>query len=81
MVFPGTNLPGLPAAVVVRFDGPSRRAAPPFGSVKFLDTTVLPGTVTLDLFGHEVELLPRTLIVDKREHPWSSGQRIELPAR
>jgi hypothetical protein len=81
LVFPGTNAPALAEPVSVRFDGPARRDAPPFGRVKFLDTTVLPGTVTFDLFGHEVELLPRTLIVDKREEPWSAGLRLELPAR
>lgn len=81
LVFPGTNLPAPKAPVLVRFDDPARVAAVPFGRVKFLDTTVLPGTVTLDLFGHEIELLPRTLIVNKREHPWRNGERLELPAR
>lgn len=81
VVFPGTNLPALKAPVLVRFDDPARGAAVPFGRVKFLDTTFLPGTVTFELFGHEIELLPRTLIVDKQEHPWRSGERIELSAR
>src|ERR1035437_5564679 len=31
----------------------------PFGKCVFMDTTFLPGTVTFDLFGHEIELLPR----------------------
>ncbi len=77
--FPGTNLARPVAGVTVRFDDPARRLAVPFGQVKFLDTTFLPGTVTFDLFGHEVELLPRTLILDKREHPWRSGDRWRLP--
>jgi hypothetical protein len=81
VVFPGTNLTGANAPVTVRFDEPTRSEMVPFGRVKFLDTTFLPGTVTFDLFGHELELLPRTLIVDKREHPWRSGARLELPAR
>ena len=38
----------------------------------------MPGTVTMDLFGHEVELLPRTLIVNKKEVPWKSNTAIEL---
>ncbi|HWI58463.1 MAG TPA: hypothetical protein VNZ22_14660, partial [Bacillota bacterium] len=42
----------------------------PFGSCIFMDTTFLPGTVTLRLFSHEIELLPRTLIIDHQEHPW-----------
>ncbi len=81
LVFPGTNTPGLVAPVRVRFDEPGRREGLPFGQVKFLDTTFLPGTVTFDLYGHEVELLPRTLIVNRREHPWRSGAVIELPVQ
>jgi hypothetical protein len=34
--------------------------------------------VTFDLFGHEVELLPRVLIVNKREIKWNSQAKIEL---
>jgi hypothetical protein len=81
VVFPGTNLPPRGDVVTVTFDDPTRVAAVPFGRVKFLDTTFLPGTVTFELFGHEIELLPRTLIVNKREHPWRNGERIELSAR
>lgn len=81
IVFPGTNAPPLNQARTVRFDDPTRRDDVPFGRVKFLDTTVLPGTVTFDLFGHEIELLPRTLILNRREHAWRDGERIELPAR
>jgi hypothetical protein len=81
LVFPGTNVLSLSQSVTVRFDDPARRDVVPFGRVKFLDTTILPGTVTFDLFGHEIELLPRTLILNQREHAWRSGERIELPAR
>lgn len=77
LVFPAqTNAP-LPGPQTVRFDQPATRAIP-FGTVKFLDTTVLPGTVTLDLFGHEIEFLPRTLIIDKHEHPWRPARTITL---
>ena len=47
--------------------------AVPFGQVLFTDLTYLPGTVSFEVFGHEVELLPRTLIVDRQEVPWKSG--------
>lgn len=79
--FPGTNAPNQTTNVTLRFDDPDRRDAVPFGRVEFLDTTFLPGTVTLVLFGHEIEFLPRTLIVDKREEPWRAGARFDLPAR
>jgi hypothetical protein len=51
----------------------------PFGKCVFMDTTFLPGTVTFDLFGHEIELLPRALIIDRQEHSWQSGASITLP--
>jgi hypothetical protein len=50
----------------------------PFGKCVFIDTTFLPGTVTLDLFNHEVELLPRVLVIDRQEHPWLSESTITL---
>lgn len=50
----------------------------PFGKVIYEDLTFLPGVVTFDLFGHEIELLPRVLIVNKKEIPWKSGSIIEL---
>ena len=31
----------------------------------------LPGIVTMNLLGHEIELMPRTLVVDKKEVPWN----------
>ncbi|MCI0744412.1 MAG: hypothetical protein L0Y58_03300 [Verrucomicrobia subdivision 3 bacterium] len=64
----------LPQAVI--FDQPKRSI--PFGRVIYEDLTQLPGVVTFDLFGHEIELLPRALIVNKREVPWNSRPSIEL---
>ena len=57
------------------------RAVPfevPFGKCVFLDTTFLPGTVALNLSGHEVQLLPRVLTIDKVERPWRSGETISV---
>lgn len=50
----------------------------PFGKTKFEDLTYLPGSVAFDFFGHEVELLPRTLYLNKAEKDWESGARYEL---
>jgi hypothetical protein len=60
----------------VRFDVP--RKALPFGTNKFEDLTYLPGSVAFGFFGHEVELLPRTLYLNKKEHPWVSGTNMVL---
>jgi hypothetical protein len=59
----------------VAFDRPKHPV--PFGKVIYEDLTFLPGVVTFDLFGHEVELLPRVLIINKREISWTEA-RLEL---
>lgn len=56
----------------VHFDRPSKSI--PFGKTKFEDLTYLPGSVAFDFFGHEVELLPRTLYLNKKEQGWTSGK-------
>ena len=83
---PATNRP-----VTLLFDHP--RPVPyavPFGNCVFMDATVLPGTVAFQLFGHEIELLPRVLVLDRQEHPWLSetsitvsplGPAVPLPAK
>ena len=50
----------------------------PFGKVIYEDLTFLPGVVTFDLFEHEIELMPRVLVVNKKEVPWTSDRRVEL---
>jgi hypothetical protein len=50
----------------------------PFGKCVFMDTTFQPGTLTFQLFGHEIELLPRVLVLDQQEHAWQSGQIIAV---
>jgi hypothetical protein len=62
-----TNAPG-----VVEFKDP-KQLQTPFGRVRFHDLTYLPGTVTLDVYGHEVELLPRTLVLNTKEVGWTNG--------
>jgi hypothetical protein len=51
----------------------------PFGQCIFMDFISLPGTVAFRLFGHEIELLPRVLVIDHQEHPWRSDSKINLP--
>lgn len=63
-------------SAVIRFEGPLQTV--PWGTVVFSDTTYLPGTVTVQAFGHEIELLPRTLFLNRRAVAWQSGQTHEL---
>ncbi|MFN0069422.1 MAG: hypothetical protein ACKVYV_17515 [Limisphaerales bacterium] len=69
-----TAATNLPATVV--FDVPRR--APPFGTNVFEDLTYQPGNVTLHCFGHEVQFLPRTLVINRRERPWENHAAITL---
>src|SRR2546426_376073 len=66
----------------VLFDKPatSLPVPMPLGEVIYQDLRTLPGVVTFNFFGHEVELLPRVLIANKKEIPWKSGSVIELTA-
>ncbi|HEV8541142.1 MAG TPA: hypothetical protein VGR78_02010 [Verrucomicrobiae bacterium] len=57
---------------IVAFDAPLKPI--PFGQTKFEDLTYLPGSEAFNFFGHEVELLPRTLYLNKKEQPWVSGK-------
>ncbi len=74
IVFAGETLTNAPGMVL--FDVPQKPV--PFGKVKFEDLTYLPGTVTFDFFGHEIELLPRTLYINRKSHPWTSNGTITL---
>ena len=79
IIFRGAILP-TNAALEYTFDGP--RPVPyqvPFGKCLFMDTTFLPGTIAFDLFGHEIQLLPRVLTIDKKEQAWQPNLTIALP--
>jgi len=76
IVFLGETATNVRGTVV--FDLPQKPV--PFGKVKFEDLTYLPGTVTFDFFGHEIELLPRTLYINRKAHPWISNETIPLSA-
>jgi hypothetical protein len=52
----------------------------PFGKCVFMDTTFLPGTIVFELFGHEIQLIPRVLTIDKKEMPWQSDKTIAVSA-
>lgn len=74
VVFKDQTLPTNFSGKVLTFEQP--RPVPydiPFGKCIFMDTTFLPGTLVLDAFGHEVQLLPRTLLIDRKEQGWHSG--------
>ncbi len=74
--FPGETVEATALPQTVRFDGP--RSAGPFGETVFIDPTFLPGTVALNVFGHEVQLMPRVLTVNRQEIPWHSGLVLDL---
>jgi hypothetical protein len=67
------------AGYVKRFDKPTNMKVP-YGRVRFHDLTYLPGTITMDLFGHEIEMLPRTLFINTKEVPWRNDSLHVLTA-
>ena len=76
ILFLGEQMTPTNLAENVVFDRPLKPI--PFGRTLYEDLTTLPGIVTFDLFGHEIELLPRVLIVNKREIPWKTEMVVEL---
>lgn len=76
VVFEGETAPALAGPVTVRHD--TVELSGPFGSWVRDDLMMQPGMVLLDFFGHKVELLPRTLIIDLKEHPWAATNTIAL---
>ena len=80
ITFPGETPPTANSVCALVFDQP--RPVPyavPFGKCIFMDTTFQPGTIVLNLFGHEIQLIPRVLTIDKEELPWRSNATIPLP--
>ncbi|HVR34327.1 MAG TPA: hypothetical protein VMS21_00585 [Methylomirabilota bacterium] len=78
--FPDENVTLTNGSQTVEFSNPLPPPPldAPVGKVVFFDTTFLPGTITFEMFGHQVELLPRVLNIDLVEHPWNSGSTIDV---
>jgi len=74
--FPDDQVARPNLAEVVRF----REAVTnlPFGEMLLQDPLYLPGTITMRLCGHLVEVLPRTLVVDHQEHAWKAGEELVI---
>jgi len=75
--------PALPPVSLTNLVFSQPRPVPyklPLGQCVFMDTTFLPGTLTFQLLGHEIELLPRVLVIDRQERPWLSESTITLHA-
>ncbi len=76
LVFAGERAPTNFSPATIRFDTPKQKV--PVGEFLYHDLMYLPGVVSLNLFGHGIELLPRTLIVDGREEPWRATAMLDL---
>ena len=76
LVFLGEHVASSNELETVVFDTPSRPL--PFGERLHEDLTFLPGVETLVCFGHEIEILPRVLTVNRKELPWQAEMTIEL---
>ena len=79
LLFPGEQPERSDLPITAVFNVPiTNRMA--FGPVLHVDTTSLPGVVTLSCFGHPVEIFPRALSIDLHEIPWVPGTNITLSA-
>jgi hypothetical protein len=79
IIFPNATLPKNFSPKNLAFDQP--REVPfdlPFGQCLFMDPTFLPGTLVFSISGHEIQLIPRVLTIDKVEQPWKSNATISL---
>jgi hypothetical protein len=76
VLFPGEKVGATNLNERIAFDALDKKL--PFGKLIYQDLTALPGVVTLEIFGHVVELFPRALLADKKEYPWKSEATIEL---
>ena len=81
IVFPDDVLPTNELKTISFLHGQTAPFDLPFGKCVFLDTLYLPGTVTCEVFGHEIQILPRTMTIDRVERPWSPGEKILLTNR
>lgn len=77
--FPGARVPQTNLLSQLIFDRPITNI--PFGRVIYFDTTFLPGAVVFELFGNEVQLLPRVLILNRKESPWRSETTHRLDSK
>ncbi len=80
IVFSGGRAPAKPVQAMAFAEARTVPFDVPFGRCVFLDTISLPGTVVLQLYGHDIQLMPRVLTIDRIEHPWHSGETLRLQA-
>lgn len=76
LAFQGEQISLTNSTETIVFDSPITNI--PFGGIIFIDTTVLPGTLTFDLFGHEIEFFQRVMVVNRKEVPWKSESVLNL---
>lgn len=91
LIFGGETAPTNFAPATVRFAESTPIPAPlPFGQWIYHDLMYLPGVVAMDLFPdqrdgmpvrHQVELLPRTLKINRKEYRWADGLVVRLVER
>jgi hypothetical protein len=79
LVFPNEKAAPPAFQQTIVFDQP--RTNLPFGRIIYLDTTFLPGAIVFGLFGHEIQLAPRVLSVDRREMDWQQVTVLSLPEK
>jgi len=76
LLFPGQTVTSSNLNATVVFDRPQQPL--PFGKRLHEDLVSFPGVETLELFGHQIELFPRSLRIDGTEHSWKSNTTLTI---
>ena len=74
---PVTNIPTPRTEVLFKDPKPVPRAMP-VGQCLFEDLTFLPGTVTLNVAGVDIQMLPRVLTLGTNEIPWRKARIVQV---
>ncbi len=77
-VFVNAAAPAQPPQTIRFEHGRPAPFALPFGQCVFVDTLFLPGTAVCEMFGHQIQFMPRALTIDEVERPWRSHEKFLL---
>lgn len=81
IAFVGAPSPTNPPQTVAFEHGREFPFELPFGTCVFADTLFLPGTAVCEIYGHQIQFMPKRLTIDGVERPWRSGEKILLTNR
>lgn len=61
-----------------RIEVKSHHVTVPYGEVTFVDVTMLPGRITLEIDGRNIDIMKSALHIDGEHHVWGENAVIDL---